>query len=257
MLSSHLLFVFASYILCKLVAYYYDEQMREFNKDNPCKDCAVKSSTVFNLNNEELEILCNNSTEIHFQKGERIIKQGTFTQNIVFVKSGIFKLHLTGPIHKDEILKIDKGPLFVGVPDVFANKVHSYSVTALNDTIACFVEYPGYKYLIQNNGKFALELIKTLSKGIVSHYQYCVNKMQKQLTATFAEALLYFSDYIFENDEFQLPLTRVEFGEYIGTTRETVTKIIRDFTTDHIIEVDGRNIRILNKKILHKLSNAG
>ncbi len=231
--------------------------MREINKDNPCKDCAVKSSTVFNLNNEELEILCNNSTEIRFQKGERIIKQGTFTQNIIFVKSGIFKLHLTGPIHKDEILKIDKGPLFVGVPDVFANKVHSYSVTALNDTIACFVEYPGYKYLIQNNGKFALELIKTLSKGIVGHYQYCVNKMQKQLTATFAEALLYFSDYIFENDEFEIPLTRVEFGEYIGTTRETVTKIIRDFTTDHIIEVEGRNIRILNKDILQKLSNAG
>ena len=231
--------------------------MREINKDNRCKDCAVKSSTVFNLNNEELEILCNNSTEIRFQKGERIIKQGTFTQNIIFVKSGIFKLHLTGPIHKDEILKIDKGPLFVGVPDVFANKVHSYSVTALNDTITCFVEYPGYKYLIQNNGKFALELIKTLSHGIVSHYQYCVNKMQKQLTATFAEGLLYFSDYIFESDEFQIPLTRVEFGEYIGTTRETVTKIIHDFTTDQIIEVDGRNIRILNKDILQKISKAG
>ncbi len=231
--------------------------MREINKDNPCKDCAVKSSTVFNLNDEELEILCNNSTEILFQKRERIIKQGTFTQNIVFIKSGIIKVHLTGPIRKDVILKIDKGPLFVGVPDVFANKVHSYSVTALNDTTACFIEYPGYKYLIQNNGKFALELIKTLSQGIVSHYQYCVNKLQKQLTATFAEALLYFSDYIFENDEFQLPLTRVEFGEYIGTTRETVTKIIRDFTTDQIIEVDGKNIRILNKIILQKLSNAG
>ena len=231
--------------------------MREINKDNPCKDCAVKSSTVFNLNNEELEILCNNSTEIRFQKGERIIKQGTFTQNVIFVKSGIFKLHLTGPIHKEEILKIDKGPLFVGVPDVFANKVHSYSVTALNDTITCFVEYPGYKYLIQNNGKFALELIKTLSQGIVGHYQYCVNKMQKQLTATFAEGLLYFSDYIFESDEFQIPLTRVEFGEYIGTTRETVTKIIHDFTSDHIIEVDGKNIKILNKDILQKISKAG
>ena len=231
--------------------------MREINKDNPCKDCAVKSSTVFNLNNEELEILCNNSTEIRFQKGERIIKQGTFTQNVIFVKSGIFKLHLTGPIHKEEILKIDKGPLFVGVPDVFANKVHTYSVTALSDTTACFIDYSGYKYLIQNNGKFALELIKTLSKGIVGHYQYCVNKMQKQLTATFAEALLYFSDYIFENDEFQIPLTRVEFGEYIGTTRETVTKIIRDFTSDHIIEVDGKNIKILNKDILQKISKAG
>ncbi len=231
--------------------------MREIIKENPCKDCAVKSSTVFNLNEEELMILCNNSTEIRFHKGERIIKQGTFTQNIIFIKSGIFKTHLTGPLHKDEILKINKGPLFVGVSDVFANKVHTYSVTALDDTVACFIEYSGYKYLVQNNGKFALELIKTLSKGIVTHYKYCVNKMQKQLTATFADALLYFSDYIFESDEFHLPLTRVEFGEYIGTTRETVTKIIHDFTAGKIIEVEGKNIKIINKELLQKISNAG
>ena len=155
--------------------------MREINKENPCKDCTVKSSTVYNLDEKELEILCKNSTEIFFQKGERIIKQGTFTQNIVFVKSGIVKMHLTGPINKDEILKIEKGPVFVAVPDVFANKIHSYSITALSDTIACFIDYPGYEYLVENNGKFALGVIKILSSGIVSYYKHCVYKIQKQL----------------------------------------------------------------------------
>ncbi|NOR86899.1 MAG: cyclic nucleotide-binding domain-containing protein [Bacteroidales bacterium] len=231
--------------------------METIVKENACKDCAVKSSTVFNLDEEELDQLCSNSTEIKFQKGERIIKQGAFTQNIVFIKSGIIKVHLTGPIQKDVILKIDKGPIFVGVPDVFANKVHSYSVTALNDTTACFIEYKGYEYLIQNNGMFALELIKTLSYGIVSHYQYCVNKLQKQLTATFAEALLYFSDKLFESDEFHLPLTRVQFGEYIGTTRETITKIIHDFAVDHLIAVDGKKVKIIKRDILIKISKAG
>ena len=231
--------------------------MKEIIKENPCKDCNVKSSTVYNLNDAELEILCKNSTEILFQKGEKIIKQGAFTQNIVFVKSGIVKMHLTGPIGKDEILKIWKGPIFVGVPDVFANKIHTYSITALSETVACFIDYPGYEYLIKNNGKFALEVIKTLSVGIVSHYKRCVFKIQKQLTAIVAEALLYFADTIFENDEFQIPLTRSEFGEYVGTTRETVTKIIHDLTKDNIISVEGRYIKLLNKQMLQKISNAG
>lgn len=231
--------------------------MKEIIKDNPCKDCAVKSSTVFNLNEKELELLCNNSTEIQFQKKERIIKQGSFTQNIVFIKSGIVKMHINGPLNKDEILKIDKGPLFIGVPDVFANKIHTCSVTALAETKACFIEYSGYIYLIKNNGEFALELIKTLSRGIVTHYKHCVNRMQKQLIASFAESLLYFSDYIYESDEFKIPLTRVEYGEYIGTTRETITKIIHDFSADKIIDVEGRNIKIINKKILQKISKVG
>jgi len=111
--------------------------------------------------------------------------------------------------------------------------------------------------LVQNNGKFALEIIKTLSQGIVSHYKHCVNKMQKQKIASFAEALLFFADDIFENDKFQIPITRVEFGEYIGTTRETITKIIHDFTVDNILEVEGKNIRIINKELLKKISKAG
>lgn len=226
-------------------------------KVNGCKDCAVKSSTVYSLNDDELDILCDNSTEIKFKRGEKIIKQGTFTQNIIFVKSGIVKIHLTGPLNKDEILNIDKGPLFVGVPDVFANKKHSYSVTALNDATACFMESSGYKHLVENNGKFALELINTLSKGIVNHYKHCVYKIQKQITATTADALIYFADHIFESDEYEIPLTRVELGEYIGTTRETITKIIHDLTKDKIIEVSGKKFKLINKEILKKISKAG
>ena len=231
--------------------------MKENNKETPCKDCIVKSSSVYNLGDKEIEILCKNSIEIPFQKGERIIKQGAFTQNVVFVKTGIVKIHLTGPINKDEILKIVKGPTFVGVPDVFANKIHSYSVTALSDIMTCFIDYSGYEYLVENNGRFALEVIKNLSTGIVSHYKHCVYKIQKQLTAILAESLLYFAEEIFEKDEFRIPLTRSEFGEYIGTTRETVTRIIHDFTVDNIIKVEGKKITLLNKKILLQISNAG
>lgn len=154
-------------------------------------------------------------------------------------------------------MKIDKGHFFVGVTDVFENMIHNYSVTALNDTNACFIDFSGYLHLLENKGKFAAEVLELLGRTIVDHYKRCVNKMQKQLTAIFAEALLYFSDYIFESNTFNLPFTRNEFGAYIGTTREIVTKIIHDFTVDHIIEVDGKNIKILNKEMLQKFSNAG
>lgn len=224
---------------------------------NSCKDCAVKSSSVFNLKDDELDILCSSSIEIQFQKGEKIIKQGSFTQNIVFIKSGIFKFQLSGPGNKDEILKIDKGPVFVGAPDVFANKIHTYSVIALSDTTACFVDYSGYKYLIEHNGSFALEVMKIMSTDIIGHYKYFVNKIQKQLTGKLADALLFFADYIFEDDDIEIPLTRAELGEYIGTSRESVTKIIHDFVEDKIISVDGKRIILLNKGLLEKISSVG
>lgn len=222
-----------------------------------CKDCAVKSSPIYSLNEKELDKLCSTSANVSFLKGELIIKQGTFTHNIIFVKSGIVKLHMKGPLNKDEILKIDKGPIFVGIPDVFANKTHTYSVTALSEVSSCFIEYSGYQELIQINGSFALSFIKTLSEGIVNHYQKCVNKMQKQSPAKFAEGLLYFAQYIYNSNEYEFPLTRTEYGEYIGATRETVTKLFRDFTADGLIESKGKSIKILNVDLLQKISKAG
>ncbi len=224
---------------------------------NGCKDCAVKSSSVFNLNEEEMEILCSNSIEIIFHKGEKIIKEGAFTQNIVFIKSGIFKIHQVGPIQRDEILKIDKGPVFAGVSDVFANRTHSYSITALGDTAACFIDYSGYKHLIENNGRFAMEVMRLLSTDIVKHYSFFVNKVQKQLNAKLADALLFFSEYIYGEEVIEIPLTRSELGEYIGTSRESVSKIIHDFTEDKLIELEGKKIRLLNKDLLRKISQAG
>jgi CRP/FNR family transcriptional regulator len=226
-------------------------------EEDTCKDCAVKSSPIYNLNDVELDILCKANAKVSFHKGELIIKQGTFTHNIIFVKSGIFKLHMKGPLGKDEIVKIDKGPVFAGIPDVFANKTHSYSVTALSEVQTCFIQYSASQELINMNSSFALALIKTLSTGIVNHYQKCVNKMQKQNPAKFAEGLLYFAQYIYNSNEFEFPLTRTEFGQYIGATRETVTKLFHDFTDDGLIEVQGKSIKVLNVDLLQKISKAG
>lgn len=231
--------------------------MSEIIQECQCQYCKEKSAPVSTLSAEELTYLCNNSVVLLFKGGEKIIKQGTFTQNIIFIKSGIIKLHMTGPLKRDEILQIDKGPRFIGIPDAFANKIHCLSVTALTETKACFIDFAGFTRLVRNNSDFAHELIKTLSHNIIGHYERCVNKVQKQLTAMMAEALLYFSGHLFESDEFMVPLTRSEFGEYIGTTRESVTKIIHDFTKDGIIEVNGKNIRIRNRDILEKISNIG
>lgn len=215
----------------------------------------MKSVSIAVLNDKEIETLCENSVNIQFRKGEPIIKQGAFTTNVVFIQSGLFKVHLRGPLGRDGIMKIEKGPAFAGIPALFADRIQQYSVTALNSCNACFIDINAFRKFIEKNGEFALQVIKILSHDIITHFKRCVNKTQNHSMACFAEALLYFSDYLYGNDEFQLPLTRSELGEFIGTTRETVTRMIHDLSQDKIIEVNTKTLRILNKNILYKISN--
>ncbi|MFO8235849.1 MAG: Crp/Fnr family transcriptional regulator [Bacteroidales bacterium] len=223
-------------------------------QDCRCQGCNFKSIPASILNNEELKILCNNSVHIEFQPGEKIIKQGSFTTNIVYLTQGLAKLHMTGPLNKDEILKIAKSSVFIGVPSVFADRIFHYSVSALTKCEACFIDFNSFEQLVKDNGTFAHELIISLSEDVIGHFHRCVNKTQKNKTGYIAEILLDFADNYFESNDFTLPLSRAEFGELIGSSRETVIRILQEFINDGLIKDEGKKITIIEKEKLEKIS---
>ena len=195
-----------------------------------CTDCIVKSIPAEKLTHEELDILNSNCARIAFRKGENIIKQGAFTTNIIYIKSGLVKEHMQGPNGKDEILKITKAPAYIGVPSAMGGRIHKYSCTALEQTSVCFIDLHIFNELLLTNTFFSRELILNLSRDLLEHFTKCVNKTQKQLHGSLAEAILYLSEKIYESDSFNLSLTRTELGAMIGTTRETVTRILHEYT---------------------------
>jgi CRP/FNR family transcriptional regulator len=222
-----------------------------------CTDCIVKSIPAAKLTIEELDILNSNCARISFRKGENIIKQGAFTTNIVYIKSGLVKEHMAGPNGKDEILKITKAPAYIGVPSVLGGRIHKYSCTALESTSVCFIDLHVFNELLLTNSYFSRELILNLSRDLLEHFTKCVNKTQKQLHGSLAETLLYLSEKIYQSDTFRLSLTRAELGELIGTTRESVTRILREYTENGFISIQGKTMKIMKKDMLQRISDAG
>jgi len=222
-----------------------------------CKDCIVKSIPAGKLTTEQLNILNSNCARISFKKGENIIKQGAFTTNIVYIKSGLVKEHMKGPNGRDEIMKITRAPAYIGVPSVMGGRNHQYSCTALEHTSVCFIDLHIFNELLLTNSYFSRELILNLSRDLLEHFTRCVNKTQKQLHGRLAETILYLAESIYLSDSFSLSLTRAELGAFIGTTRETVTRILHEYTENGLISIQGRNFKILNKDRLQRISDAG
>jgi len=72
-----------------------------------------------------------------------------------------------------------------------------------------------------------------------------------------ADTILSMSKYIFDSQQFVLPLSQSELGDLTGTSRESVCRILNDFTQDLIISQKGKEITILNKEMLEKISKSG
>ena len=59
----------------------------------------------------------------------------------------------------------------------------------------------------------------------------------------------------FSSCEFVLRLTREEIGSYLGLKLETVSRTLSKFAADGLVEVEQRNVRILDPEALRRIVN--
>jgi CRP-like cAMP-binding protein len=221
-----------------------------------CKECAIKSDAAKNLSPQEVEILDKNSVEVGFKKGEIIIKQNALTLNVAYLKTGLVKLHLHGP-SREKIIKIIKAPTYIGIPTTFGDKINQFSATALEDTTVCFIDSNLFRNFIYNNGKFAYDIIVELCTNELFDYHRYASQAQKQIHGLVAETLLCMADKIFEKDKFTIPLNRSEMGDMVGTSRESISRVLSEFSNEKIIEINLSEITILKKDLLKQISEKG
>jgi CRP/FNR family cyclic AMP-dependent transcriptional regulator len=53
-----------------------------------------------------------------------------------------------------------------------------------------------------------------------------------------------------------MPLTQEEIGEFIGSSRETVTRTFTDFKNRHLVAVKGSTLTIPNRTALQEVAGA-
>ena len=221
-----------------------------------CLDCKVRSTAAGFLSDDELDHMSENCVEVHFEKGDVIFKQDALSSNIIYLKEGLVKLTMKGP-NKDQILKIVKAPEYLGIPTTVGDKVNNYSAVAISETIACFVDLTTFQKLIHRNGKFAYEIVLTLCRNELQQFHRCINIVQKNLNGRVASALLNLSRNIYEKISFHIHLSRADLADLIGTSRESVSRILTEFSQDGLIQISGKEINLLNEDRLDKISKAG
>lgn len=221
-----------------------------------CKFCSMKSAAAKELNDCELEVLSSNCASVAFKPGDIIVKQDSLSTNIVYVKTGLVKLHIKGPI-KEMIMRIVKAPSYLCLPSAFGDKTNHFSATALEQSTICFIDLHTFKQLIYANGDFAYQILLELSRAQLQSFQSCVNNAQKHSLGKLADVLLYFSNEIFNSESFTLPVSRQELGDMTSTTRESASRILTEFHNDHIIQLDGKKVTIVNRELLQQISEKG
>ncbi|PLW93803.1 MAG: hypothetical protein C0591_14000 [Marinilabiliales bacterium] len=222
-----------------------------------CESCAIRSKAVESLSKDELEIYQENCSEIQLDTGDIIIKEGLLSTHVAYLKSGLAKIHKKGIKGTEQILKIAKPGSYIGIQTILSQKIHQYSATVIEDSAVCFIDVATFKELILRNAAFGHELIQFLCQEELSNFNRFANMQQKQIDGRLADTILYFANDIKNSIDFTIPLSRNELAAFICSTRESVTRAIKDLSDIGTIHVTGKRFHILNADLLKKISENG
>ena len=109
--------------------------------------------------------------------------------------------------------------------------------------------------LIQENSNFAMELMQITCKELGEANDYITDIAQKTVRERLAEILVHLEDTfgLSEDRTLKISLTREELANMVGTATESVIRLLSEFKSDKLIELNGRKIKILNSKGLKKV----
>ena len=221
-----------------------------------CKLCAIKSKAVSKLSAEEIEKLSFSCALVNFRKGDSLIRQGTFSTNVAYLRSGLATVHIAGPYH-EQIVRIVKAPGYLGIPTTFGDKINQYSVTVIEAAEVCFIDINAFRSLLKANHEFSYEIMLELCRNELEVFHMCANRTQKQIRGKIADVLLELSERIYNSDIFRIPLNQEDLGNLVDSSRESVSRVFTEFEKDSIIRLTGKKVEIINKKSLLLISANG
>lgn len=206
---------------------------------------------------DERDKLYNSTNKIEYGKRDIIIKQSARVSEIPLVLSGLVKISREMRRGKNVILRIAQPGSFLGLSSIFGSDVYEYSVFALESVTVRFVDIETFSWLIKKNGLFAMEVVKQISADNIFNITRLSSLLYKQLPGRVADIILYFSEDIFKNSTFSIPLTRQELAELAGTTKESLIRTLSEFKHDKIIDMNRNSFKINSMHIIKTLSRLG
>lgn len=231
--------------------------MAKIFRQSDCNQCKKRIEIFKVLREEDFKLIEEKRYEVLYNAGETIFKQGTSFTHTICILEGLVKIYLESVNRRNFILALAGPGEMIGSPGMYTDDMHHFSVVAVEDTIACYVERRVIEEIIKSNNLFAIEMLKRANMRDIAHFRKFRTLTQKQMPGRVAEVLLYLYQNIYKSNPFILTITRQDIADMASVTKEGTIRVLKDFKDAGLITLNGNELKILNEKSLISISEIG
>jgi CRP/FNR family transcriptional regulator len=195
-----------------------------------------------------------------YRKGTVIFFEGEPGEAVYFIKSGKVKLYKCDEEGREYILNIFQDGDVIAEAVLFGGGPYPATAEAVEDSTVCVIKNRDLEDLIRKNPEIALRVIKIMSARLRESKEQIRNLAFRDTydrTACMLHKIcLDYGQKTPRGIEVELPFTRQELAALVGTSRETVTRVLSSMKKDGIIDIDRQKIVVLNEKKLMRCMRA-
>ena len=224
----------------------------ELHTKRECFGCACRSNDFFcNLGGSELRLFESHKITKIYPKGTLLFIEGQSAAGVYILCKGRVKLSTCSPNGKIIILGIAEVGDVLGLSAVISGVEYEATAELLERCQVNFVPNSDFLKLLQENPKAGMNAARQLSRSYhAAHKMICSLGHSDSVIVKLSKLFLSWSaNGTGNNGPLQLKnsFTHEEIGEMIGTTRETVTRALRNMRERGLVTLKGSDLIIHNQ----------
>lgn len=226
---------------------------------NHCAECAYRVERTFcNMSPETVAALDAVKFTSVYPKGSVLFVEGEQPRGVFILCSGRAKLTTSSTEGKTLIVKIAEEGEVLGASATILGKAYEVSAETIEPSQLNFIKRDDFLRFLNQHAEACMHTAQQLSEKYHAAQREIRSLGLSQTTAEkLAKLLLDWCDG--NGDEtpkgirLKVLLTHEEIAQMIGTTRETVTRLLSDFKRKKLIDVKGSTVVVLRKSALEEM----
>ncbi len=247
-------------------------QLIDLNEDLPvqpcsheyqasCNNCRLSSICLpFALEASEIDQLDNIVQRSKpLQKGQHLYRESDDFQSVFAVRSGTMKAYRTTDDGREQVTGFYFPGEILGM-DGISNNSHASSAKALETAAVCEIPFTSLEKLSASMPHLQRHFFQLMSREIAEDQQLITLLSKSSADERVAALLLSISTRNARRKlsptNFRLSMSRVDIGNYLGLTVETVSRVFSRMQKLGVLRVENKEIEILDTDALMKMADA-
>ena len=198
------------------------------------------------------------ATRRKIKRRETLFRNGEAFTSLYAIRTGVFKTRVTSEDGRDQVTGFQMAGEIIGL-DGIVNDQHTCDAVALEDSEVCVMPFERIEELSREVTALQRHVHQIMSREIVREHGVMLLLGSMRAAERLAAFLLNLVQRLhargFSRSELVLRMTREEIGSYLGLKLETVSRTLSKFAADGMVEVEQRNVRILDPEALRRIVN--